>query len=105
MMSWVKRNLYFLIGAAVSLALMGVAGWYLYSKWELNNANLAKLEADFAELDRLSKESPHPGDGQKVDNVTEAKNQQKQLRQFIDNGRKFFLIFRLREIKIGRAHA
>src|SRR5438105_10586162 len=90
-MSWIKRNLYFLIGAALALALMGVAGWYLYSKWQLNNETLAKLEADFAELDRLSKESPHPGDGKKVDNIAEAKNQQKQLRQFIQNGRKFFL--------------
>src|SRR2546421_5724632 len=93
-MDWVKRNLYFLIGGLVALALMGVAGWYLYSKWQLNNETLAKLEADFAELDRLSKDNPHPGDGKKVDNVAEAKKQQKELREFVQKGRKYFLPIR-----------
>jgi hypothetical protein len=90
-MDWVKRNLYFLVGGLVALVLMGLAGFYLYSKWQLNNETLTKLEADFAELDRLSKETPHPGDGKKVDNVAEAKKQQKELREFIQKGRKYFL--------------
>ena len=90
-MEWVKRNLYFLIGGAVALLLMGVAGWYLYSKWQLNNEALTKLEADFAELDRLGKEPVHPGDGKKVDNVGEAKKQQKELREFIQKCRKYYL--------------
>src|SRR5262252_7911092 len=90
-MAWIKRNLYFLVGGAVALALMGLAGFYLYSKWQLNNEILDKLQADFAELDRLSKENPHPGDGKKVDNITEAKNQQKQLRDFIERGRRYYM--------------
>src|SRR5689334_9443032 len=90
-MDWVKRNLYFLIGGAVALLLMGLAGWYLYSKWQLNNGELTKLEADFAELDRLGKETPHPGDGKKVDNVAEAKKQQQDLRDFIQKSRKYYL--------------
>src|SRR5215831_1217113 len=89
-MAWIKRNLYFLVGGAVALALMGLAGFYLYSKWQLNNEILEKLQADFAELERLSKEKPHPGDGKKVNNIEEAKNQQKQLREFTQRGRKFF---------------
>ena len=93
-MDWVKRNLYFLIGGAVALLLMGLAGWYLYSKWQLNNEALTKLEADFAELDRLGKETPHPGDGKKVDNIAEAKKQQKELREFIQKSRKFYLPIR-----------
>lgn len=36
-MDWIKRNLYFLVGSLVAVALMGLAGWYLYSKWQLNN--------------------------------------------------------------------
>lgn len=75
----------------MALALMGLAGWYLYSKWQLNNEALTKLEADFAELDRLGKENPHPGDGKKVNNVDEAKKQQKELRDFIQKARKHFL--------------
>ena len=43
-MDWIKRNLYFLIGSLVALALMGLAGWYLYSKWQLNNEFLGKLD-------------------------------------------------------------
>jgi hypothetical protein len=49
------------------------------------------LQADFAELDRLSKENPHPGDGRKVDNIAEAKNQQKELRDYIEKGKRYFL--------------
>ena len=36
-MSWIKRNLFFVIGSVVALALMGLAGWFLYTKWNLNN--------------------------------------------------------------------
>src|SRR5262249_19104663 len=90
-MAWIKRNLYFLVGGAVALALMGLAGFYLYSKWQLNNEILEKLQADFAELDRLSKENPHPGDGKKVDNIAEAKNQQKELRDYIEKGKRYFV--------------
>ena len=53
-MLWIKRNLYFLIGSVVALALMGAAGWYLYSKWQLNNEIVEKLNAEYAELQRLT---------------------------------------------------
>ena len=36
-MDWIKRNLYFVIGSLAALVLMGLAGYYLYSKWQLNN--------------------------------------------------------------------
>jgi hypothetical protein len=81
-MDWIKRNLYFLIGSLVALALMGLAGWYLYSKWDLNNTLLGQLDAQYAELKRLSEQKPHPGSG-KVDNIQAAKDQQKQLRAWI----------------------
>jgi hypothetical protein len=81
-MDWIKRNLYFLIGSLVALALMGLAGWYLYSKWELNNTLLEQLNGQYAELKRLSEQKPHPGSGS-VDNIQEAKKQQKQLRDWI----------------------
>jgi hypothetical protein len=81
-MDWIKRNLYFLIGSLVALALMGLAGWYLYSKWDLNNTLLGQLDAQYAELKRLSEQKPHPGSG-KVDNIQQAKEQQKVLRAWI----------------------
>jgi hypothetical protein len=82
-MDWIKRNLYFLIGSLVAVALMGLAGWYLYSKWDLNNTLLGQLDAQYAELKRLSEQKPHPGSG-KVDNIQAAKDQQKELRAWIE---------------------
>jgi hypothetical protein len=78
-MDWIKRNLYFLIGSVVALALMGLAGWYLYSKWEANNTLLGQLDEQYAKLKRLYEQKPHPGSGN-VDNIQAAKDQQKQLR-------------------------
>lgn len=78
-MDWIKRNLFFLIGGVVALALMGLAGFYLYSKWSLNGEVIEKLNAQYAELKRLSSENPHPGYG-KTDNIQIAKEQQQQLR-------------------------
>jgi hypothetical protein len=90
-MTWIKRNLYFLILSVVGLVLLGGAGWYLYSQWKLNNDILSQLGEQYAELDRLAKETPHPGtpDG-KVDNIKLAKEQQQQLREFIAKARKYF---------------
>lgn len=81
-MDWIKRNLYFVIGSLVALLLMGWAGWYFYSKWELNNSVLVQLDEQYAKLKRLSEQNPHPGSG-KVDNIQAAKDQQKQRRAWI----------------------
>ena len=65
-MAWVKRNLYFLIGALAALALLGLAGWILYANWQHNNEVLDKLNADYAELTRLNQQNPHPGAGERI---------------------------------------
>ncbi|HVM50204.1 MAG TPA: Amuc_1100 family pilus-like protein [Candidatus Acidoferrum sp.] len=88
-MDWIKRNLYFLIGSLVAVALMGLAGWYLYSKWDQNNALLGQLDAQYAELKRLSEQKPHPGNG-KVDNIQIAKEQQKELKAWIQKACEHF---------------
>jgi hypothetical protein len=88
-MEWIKRNLYFVIGAAVALVLMGLAGWYLYSKWDLNNANLAKLEEGYAKLKELNSANPHWGSGD-IDNIKTAKEERDQLRAFIEKARQYF---------------
>src|SRR5438876_6418511 len=89
-MSWIKRNLYFLVGSVVALALMGLDGWYLFSNYQLNNEKLDKLNGQYSILDTLSKQIPHPGNPPKTDNITLAKEQQVQLREFIQKTRKFF---------------
>jgi hypothetical protein len=88
-MDWIKRNLYFLIGSLLALALMGLAGWYLYSKWQLNNEILGKLDEQYAELKRLNEQNPHPGSDQ-VDNIKAAKEQQQELRAYIQKAHQYF---------------
>ncbi len=89
-MAWIKRNLYFLIGSVVALALMGLAGWYLYSKWELNNYYLEELNKQYTELNRINALNPHPGNPPKTDNAKLAREQQQQLLAFKDKTRKYF---------------
>lgn len=88
-MSWIKRNLGFVIGSVVALALMGMTGWYLYSKWQLNNVILDQLNEQYAKLQRLNGQNPHPG-SDKVDNIKAAKEQQQELRAFIGKTRPYF---------------
>jgi hypothetical protein len=88
-MSWLKRNLFFTIGSLVALILMGLAGWFLYSKWSLNNDVLTSLNTDYEELKRLNSANPHPGAGN-VNNINIAKEQRTQLLSFITNTAPYF---------------
>ena len=81
-MDWIKRNLLFVIGSVVSLLLMGLAGWYLWTGMGKNDAALEKLNAEYAEMERLSKQTPHPGDD-KVNNIAAAKEEEKTVHAFI----------------------
>jgi len=85
-MSWVKRNLYFLIGGVIALVLLGAAGWYLYSKWDLNNTNLANLNQAYADLKTLNDKNPNPGG----ENIKIAKEQRKELIDYMGRARKYF---------------
>jgi hypothetical protein len=88
-MDWIKRNLYFLIGSLVAVALMGLAGWSLYSKWQLNNDLLGQLDEQYATLRQLYEQNPHPGNN-KIDNIKNARDQQKELRAYIAKARQYF---------------
>jgi hypothetical protein len=88
-MSWIKRNLFFVTGSVVALVLMGLAGWFLYSKWTLNNDILAKLNADYDELKGLNNQKPHPGAGQ-INNIKLAQQQRDQVRDFVKKNRTYF---------------
>jgi hypothetical protein len=88
-MSWIKRNLPFVIGSAIALVLMGLAGWFLYVKWSLNNDELTAVNSITAEVKRYNSERPHPGVGA-VNNITNAQDQTRQLREFIAKSRAYF---------------
>jgi hypothetical protein len=87
-MAWIKRNLFFAIAGAASLVLMGLAGYYAYSKWALNNQNFDSLNADYEELKRLNSAAIHPGND-KIDNIKIAQDQQKELKDFISKTRAY----------------
>lgn len=88
-MDWVKRNLYFLVGGVVALVLMGLAGFYFYSKWQLNNEIMTKLDEQFNELQQISSEKPHPGSGS-VNNIEAAKEQEQKTRDMLKKVRAHF---------------
>ncbi len=88
-MSWIKRNLFFVIGSLVALALMGLAGWSLYSKWTLNQKILTDLNSNYEELKGLASKNPHPGNA-KVDNIKIAKEQQLVASNFVAKARAYF---------------
>ncbi|HEV2390898.1 MAG TPA: Amuc_1100 family pilus-like protein [Verrucomicrobiae bacterium] len=88
-MSWIKRNLYFFIGSILAVGLMGLAGWYLYSKWDENNKIVQSLNDDYEKLRRLNTQKPHPGND-KINNIQTAKDQQKELMDIISKARGYF---------------
>ncbi len=81
-MAWIKRNLYFVIGSVLALALMGGAGFYTFTRLQRNTKAKEDLNAAYAELQTLNNSNPHPGDGRKVDNIKLAKEQQAELLKY-----------------------
>ncbi len=88
-MAWIKRNLYFVIGSFIALALMGWAGYYLYSQWAQNNTILATLNEDYEKLRSLNSQTPHPGSGA-IDNDKAAREQRQELLAFLKQPRIYF---------------
>lgn len=83
-MNWIKRNLWFVCGGAVALLLMLGAGYYTWTRLDRNATAREELNAAYEELKRLNNLNPHPGDGKKVDNIKLARQQQAELRAFLE---------------------
>jgi len=77
-MSWIKRNLLFVIGTLVALGLLACAGYYSFSRWKLNATVRDQLNVQYEELNRLNNLNPHPGKGT-VDNIAAAREQRNML--------------------------
>src|SRR5437899_3020337 len=88
-MSWIKRNLFFVIGSVVALALLGLAGFYNFTRWQANNSALEELNGQFAELKRLTELNPHPGNA-KQDNIKAADEQEAEVRRALAKLGKYF---------------
>src|SRR5882672_11412488 len=88
-MAWVKRNLFLLIGGLVALALLGLAGFFLYQRIQEDKAVTEELDAQTEKLKGLVNRPVHPGTD-KVNNIAAAKDDQKRLREFLAQERKQF---------------
>ncbi len=88
-MSWIKRNLLFVISGAVAVALLFLAAYYLYAEWNLNSEKTTKLEESYTDLKRIADLQPNPGN-EKVDNTAIAKANQALVRAQIARTANYF---------------
>jgi hypothetical protein len=88
-MGWIKRNLFFVVGGVVALGLLGAGGFYIYQGWDRNSVAADKLNEIYGTLKSLQQQKPSPGNS-KIDNTRIAKEQQRQLRLWVDAAGKYF---------------
>ena len=88
-MGWIKRNLFIVIAGVVTLVLLGAGGFYIYQGLSRNAAAADKLNAIYDSLNSIHQQKPSPGN-EKVDNTQIARDQDKQLRDWIAGAGKYF---------------
>lgn len=88
-MAWIKRNLFFVVGGTVALMLLGGAGYYIYAGYSRNSAAFDKLNEIYGTLQNLAQQKPAPGN-EKINNTQIAKDQEKQVREWINEGANYF---------------
>ena len=88
-MGWIKRNLFFVVGGFVALALLGGAGSFIWQGWSHNSEASAQLSEIYGKLQELAKMPQQPGD-EKTDNTKLAKELEKQARDWIAQAAKSF---------------
>lgn len=89
-MAWIKRNLLFAIGGAVAVLLLGAAAFYDYRGWSHNAEAFVKLNEIYSTLKQLNDQKPSPGDGKAINNTQTAKDQEKEVRAWVDKAGAFF---------------
>jgi hypothetical protein len=88
-MAWIKRNLFFLIGSLIAVALMVVGVFYLLGQINDESQVTEDIQKQYAELTRLAGQKPHPGND-KINNIQAAKDQEAALRKYIEKERALF---------------
>ncbi len=88
-MAWIKRNLFFVIGAVIAAGLLAAAGVYDYQNWQRNNTALDTLNQTYETLKKLSAQNPSPGNDT-IDNIQAARVQQQRLQQWIQQAGQYF---------------
>ena len=88
-MVWIKRNLFFVVGAVIAMGLLAAAGVYDFKNWQRNNAALDALNQAYVKLQSLYSQNPSPGND-KIDNIKAAGDQAQRLRQWIQGTEQYF---------------
>jgi hypothetical protein len=88
-MDWIKRNLFFFIGTVVAMGLLAAAGVYGLGSWQRNETAVNSLNEAYKTLQTLNNENPSPGND-KVDNIKAAHEQERQLREWIQETKQYF---------------
>lgn len=78
-MAWVKRNLGLVIGGVVALALMALAGYYLWTKIQEEKAVTLQLEEANRRFNTLLRRPVHPGN-ERVNNIERAREEVERLK-------------------------
>ncbi|MDD5139322.1 MAG: Amuc_1100 family pilus-like protein [Verrucomicrobiales bacterium] len=89
-MAWIKRNLFFAIGGAIALLLLGAAAFYNFKGWNHNSVAFQKLNEIYGNLQTLNSQKPAPGDGKKINNTQTAKDQEREIRAWTDQTGNYF---------------
>jgi hypothetical protein len=90
-MAWVKRNLGLVIGGVIALALLGVAGWYLWAKIQEDQEVTQQLDDTTQKFQTLLQRPVHPGtENGKINNIEIAKEEVKRLQAFLQDVRSRF---------------
>ncbi len=77
-MAWIKRNLLFVVGLAVAVALLGVGVFYLLGSMSQADSASTELETMNQKLDELVNHDPFPSN----ENVEKIRAQQKRVADF-----------------------
>jgi hypothetical protein len=86
-MNWIKKNLFLVLGGVVALALLGVAGWFWYTRKAAVDLVTTELNDQTAEFQRLMTRDPHPNQ----DNIEAAKREQQKLTAYLGQARQHFM--------------
>lgn len=90
-MAWIKRNLFFVTGAVVALALIGVGAWFLDTEYNAEGGDATKIAQIYDDWNKLNSSPDQPGKaGTDKDNVQAAKEQEAALTNWIASIRATF---------------
>ena len=85
-MLWIKRNLFFVIGLAIAVVLLGLGIWNLVNKLTDDADVTSKLDDQFNQLKTMYDQDPFPS----KENLKAIDDDRQRVTEFITSSRKYF---------------